>query len=72
VLDRTAPLFGRAREILKIAPLGAGWIQHALHLDDPARAVEAYSVWGGIPRYWELAGDHPDLAMAVRSARGPL
>ncbi|MFL6232726.1 MAG: ATP-binding protein [Thermoanaerobaculia bacterium] len=67
VLDRTAPLFGRAREILKIAPLRAGWIQPALHLDDPAQAVEAYSVWGGIPRYWELAGDHPDLATAVRS-----
>jgi uncharacterized protein len=67
VLDRTAPLFGRAREILKIAPLRAGWIQSALHLDDPAQAVEAYSVWGGIPRYWELAGDHPDLATAVRS-----
>jgi len=67
VLDRTAPLFGRAWEILKIAPLRAGWIQSALHLDDPAQAVEAYSVWGGIPRYWELAGDHPDLAAAVRS-----
>jgi AAA+ ATPase superfamily predicted ATPase len=67
VLDRTAPLFGRAREILKIAPLRAGWIQRALPLDDPAQAVEAYSVWGGIPRYWELAGDHPDLATAVRS-----
>ncbi len=67
VLDRTAPLFGRAREILKIAPLRAGWIQRALHLDDPAQAVEAYAVWGGVPRYWELAGDHPDLATAVRS-----
>ncbi|MFL6258172.1 MAG: ATP-binding protein [Thermoanaerobaculia bacterium] len=67
VLDRTAPLFGRAREILKIAPLGAGWIQSALSLDDPAQAVEAYAVWGGIPLYWELAGDHPDLATAVRS-----
>ncbi len=67
VLDRTAPLFGRAREILKIAPLRAGWIQTALHMDDPVQAVESYSVWGGIPRYWELAGDHPDLATAVRS-----
>jgi AAA+ ATPase superfamily predicted ATPase len=67
VLDRTAPLFGRAREILKIAPLRAGWIQRALPLEDHAQAIEAYSVWGGIPRYWELAGDHPDLATAVRS-----
>lgn len=67
VLDRTAPLFGRATEILKISPLPAGWIEEALHLDAPERAVEAYAVWGGTPRYWELAGDHPDLRSAVRS-----
>jgi AAA+ ATPase superfamily predicted ATPase len=66
-LDRTAPLFGRAREILKIVPLRAGWIQRALPLADPVQAVESYAVWGGVPRYWELAGDHPDLAAAVRS-----
>jgi uncharacterized protein len=66
-LDRTAPLFGRAREILKIVPLRAGWIQRALPLPDPVQAVEAYAVWGGVPRYWELAGDHPDLTAAVRA-----
>jgi AAA+ ATPase superfamily predicted ATPase len=67
VLDRTAPLFGRASEILKISPLPAGWIEEALHLKSPERAVEAYAVWGGTPRYWELAGDHPDLPSAIRS-----
>ncbi len=67
VLDRTAPLFGRATEILKISPLAAGWIRKALHLRSPAKAVEAYSVWGGTPRYWELAADHPELAAAVRA-----
>jgi uncharacterized protein len=67
VLDRTAPLFGRASEILKISPLPAGWIEEALSLSDPEPAVEAYAVWGGTPRYWELAGDHPDLRTAIRS-----
>ncbi len=67
VLDRTAPLFGRAREILKISPLPAGWIEEALHLKSPEQAVEAYSIWGGTPRYWELAGDHPNLSEAIRS-----
>ncbi len=67
VLDRTAPLFGRAREILKISPLPAGWIEEALHLKSPEQAVEAYSIWGGTPRYWELAGDHPNLTEAIRS-----
>ena len=67
VLDRTAPLFGRASEILKISPLPAGWIEEALQLRDPERAVEAYGVLGGTPRYWELARDHPDLRGAIRS-----
>jgi hypothetical protein len=67
VLDRTAPLFGRASEILKISPLPAGWIEEALDLHSPERAVESYAVWGGTPRYWELAGDHPDLPSAIRS-----
>jgi hypothetical protein len=67
VLDRAAPLFGRAVEILKISPLRAGWILDALRLRDPARAVEAYAVWGGTPRYWELAADHPDLPTALRN-----
>lgn len=66
VLDRTAPLFGRASEILKISPLPAGWIEEALDVHDE-RAVEAYAVWGGTPRYWELAGDHPNLPAAIRS-----
>jgi AAA+ ATPase superfamily predicted ATPase len=55
VLDRSAPLFGRAREILEIAPLPAGWIKRALGVSDDVRAVEAYALWGGVPRYWELA-----------------
>jgi AAA+ ATPase superfamily predicted ATPase len=66
VLDRAAPLYGRAQEILEIGPLRAGWIQRALPLNDPARAVEAYAVWGGIPRYWELAAEHRRLDEAVR------
>ncbi len=67
VLDRSAPLFGRASEILKISPLPAGWIEEALGLGTPELAVEAFSVWGGTPRYWELAGDFPDLMSAIRS-----
>ena len=46
VLDRTAPLYGRAREILRIEPLSAGWIREGLSVTGDA-AIEAYSVWGG-------------------------
>ena len=66
VLDRSAPLFGRAAEILKIGPLEVGWIEEALKPESPGAAMEAFAVWGGIPRYWELAADHPDLDTAVR------
>ena len=66
VLDASAPLFGRANEILKISPMSAFWIRKALRLEhDPVTAVEAYSVWGGVPRYWELATDHPDRQTAL-------
>jgi len=66
ILDRSAALFGRAKEVLKISPLPAGWIRDALGLRRPADAVTAYSVWGGIPRYWELAADFRSIEEAIR------
>ncbi len=54
VLDGSAPLYGRAAEIIKVRPLEPGWIKEALPLNS-IKAIEAYSVWGGVPRYWELA-----------------
>ena len=65
VLDRTAPLYGRALEILKIEPLKAGWIRDGMGLKGD-KAVEAYSVWGGVPRYWELASPFDGLEEAIR------
>lgn len=55
VLDAASPLYGRAVEAFALAPIPAGWIGEALGVTDPSRAVQAYAVWGGIPRYWELA-----------------
>ncbi len=64
VLDSSAPLYGRAAEILKIRPLEPHWLSNALNLKG-IRAVESYSVWGGVPRYWELAKKYkkPDDAI---------
>lgn len=67
ILDRNAPLFGRAHEILKIKPLPAGYIKQALGMCGAVEAVEAYAVWGGIPRYWELAADHSGLVSGIRN-----
>ena len=75
VMDRRAPLYGRAREIIKVEPLSAGWLQRALAL--PAgEAVKAYATWGGVPRYWELAAEydsqHEALQDLVWNPRGVL
>ncbi|MBI5245440.1 MAG: ATP-binding protein [Elusimicrobia bacterium] len=67
VLDRTAPLYGRAREIIEVKPLEAHWLVEAFGFKDPRRALDAYSIWGGVPRYWELALDFPSHRQALRS-----
>jgi hypothetical protein len=58
VLDAAAPLYGRAREIIEVAPLGAAWLRDAFGLSHAIDLVEVYALWGGVPRYWELALDH--------------
>lgn len=67
VLDAAAPLYGRARELLRIQPLGAGWLGEALEIAEPSRILDAYALWGGIPRYWELAKNYPDTWEAMQA-----
>jgi AAA+ ATPase superfamily predicted ATPase len=66
VLDASAPLYGRAREILKIVPLPPAWLREGLGVDG-AEAVESFAVWGGVPRYWELAREATSLDEAIRT-----
>ncbi len=66
-LSPEAPLFGRAKELMKLGPLPAGYIGEALGLRDSVSSVQSYSVWGGIPRYWELAEPFPNFRAAVDS-----
>ncbi|MCE2984066.1 MAG: ATP-binding protein [Parachlamydia sp.] len=54
VLDASSPLFGRAHEVMKLGPIGAGYMGEALDIKNAIEIVENYSIWGGIPRYWEL------------------
>jgi len=58
VLDAAAPLYGRAQAAFALEPLPAGYIGQGLKLANPVDAVRAYAVWGGIPRYWELASSY--------------
>ncbi len=66
VLDRRAPLYGRASEIVKIEPLTERWVCQALGVNG-VEAVEAYSVWGGLPRNWELAADCKNIGEAIKT-----
>ena len=63
-LDATAPLYGRADEIMKLAPIQLPYIGEALGLD-AMDAIEEYAVWGGVPRYWELREGRKSLADAL-------
>ena len=69
VLDESEPLYGRAREIIKIPPLEPAWIRDALGLGW-IESVEAYAVWGGVPRYWELARDFASFEEGVKDLVG--
>lgn len=54
VMTASAPLFGRARELLTMGPLPPSYLREAFGSHD---LLEAWTAWGGIPRYWELASD---------------
>jgi len=45
VLDASAPLYGRAQEIVEVKPLGMAWLGVALNLTRPVGVLGAYSIW---------------------------
>lgn len=53
IIDSTAPLYGRADLILRVKPLKLPYLQNVLQCT-ATEAIREYSVWGGVPRYWEL------------------
>ena len=63
-LDSTAPLYGRADEIMRLTPIHLPYIQKVLHLN-AMNAIEEYAVWGGVPRYWELRENRSSLDDAL-------
>lgn len=63
-LDSTAPLYGRADEIMRLKPIRLPYIQEALNLND-VEAIEEYAVWGGVPRHWELREGRVSFADAT-------
>jgi hypothetical protein len=45
VLDATAPLYGRAREIVKVEPLPFPYLSEALRIRRADDAVAAFATW---------------------------
>ena len=77
ILGGGAPLYGRAAQAFAVRPLRAGYLRDVFREASPSDLIRAYAVWGGIPRYWELAepfGDDLDAAVdsLVLDPSGPL
>ncbi len=74
VLRENEPLYGRAREIVKLAPLSFRWTKEAFPGLSAWERFKRYAVWGGIPRYWEacqgLGGLRETLRELVFSPQG--
>lgn len=64
VLDTASPLYGRADVILKLNPIPPRYLQEILRCDG-IQTVEESSVWGGVPRYWEIREQETSLMDAV-------
>lgn len=65
VLDQSAPLYGRAREIVEVRPLGARWMTEAFPRYGVSELLRTYAAWGGVPRYWELAREFESTMAAL-------
>jgi AAA+ ATPase superfamily predicted ATPase len=64
-LNGSAPLFGRCDEIIKITPMAAKYFKEYSGLN-ATDTINEFSVWGGVPRYWELRRNENDFESAVR------
>ena len=68
VLDASAPLYGRASQAFALLPLPAGHLSQVFPNLNERQLLSTYALWGGTPRYWELAESFAeDLENAVDS-----
>ena len=61
ILSYQAPLHGRATAQLQLQPLSFGFVGDFFPDYSPTERVELYSMWGGVPAYWERLD--PDLSV---------
>lgn len=66
ILNASSPLYGRSDCTIKLQPIDVNFIGEAMSLDSPQLAIAHYSIWGGIPRYWQLAEREKSFEDAVK------
>ncbi len=66
IIDSTAPLYGRANLILKVNPMTLACLRDVLQCS-ASESVAEFSVWGGVPRYWELRQQESSLTAAMKT-----
>ena len=64
-LNSSSPLYGRCDEILNVNPMLLGWYNE-YYKKNAIETIEGYSVYGGVPRYWELQKKHQSLADSIK------
>lgn len=64
ILDGSAPLYGRADQMLKLSPMHIKYLQEVL-CSEAVSTVEEFAVWGGVPRYWELRLQDENLKESI-------
>jgi len=67
VMDESEPLYGRCRVVMRLGPIGYGWLKKAFPRSTAYDRLRHYAVWGGVPRYWEVCQGERDLWDTVRN-----
>lgn len=66
VLNEDEPLYGRAREIVKLEPIHFRWMKSVFPAMSAWERFCLYAVLGGVPRYWESFLDCDDMWEVLR------
>lgn len=67
ILNASSPLYGRSDCTIKLQPIDVEFIGEAMSIDSSSLAIAHYSLWGGIPRYWQLAECESSFENAVKN-----
>lgn len=67
VLNERSPLYGRADCIMHLQPISVYYLGEALGIDDPVDIIRHFSVWGGVPRYWQMCQKEGDFETSLKT-----